>query len=297
MDAKYTFLIPAFKSSFLKEALRSIQAQTFGDFLVIISDDCSPEPIYQIVEPFLTDPRFTYRKNDGNIGAEHLVAHWNLLVDACETPYLIMAGDDDVYEPSFLGEMDILAVSYPDVNLLRARMNQIDQTGRVIQTEDPFNEFEDFTAFSADIFKNHLHGIGQYVFKTSYLKSIGGFKDFPLAWFSDDATAILCSKGGSAHSHAVLFHLRNSGLNISSATGHPEYARLKASAAIAFHQWLKGLHSVSDSSYCYSKLGEVSKNLSCKQRLSILSKVPGYFWWSIKNRYNSIRLKPEKGSA
>ena len=107
---KYTFLLPAYKGRFLNEMLRSIQGQTYTDFKVIISDDCSPENLKIICEPYLQDSRFTYRCNQENMGSKSLVSHWNLLVDMCDTEYLIMASDDDVYEPQFLEEIDKLTV-------------------------------------------------------------------------------------------------------------------------------------------------------------------------------------------
>ncbi len=65
---KYSFFLPAFKGRFLDEVLRSIQSQTYTNFKVIISDDCSPEDLYNICKPYLDDPRFSFRRNDKNIG-------------------------------------------------------------------------------------------------------------------------------------------------------------------------------------------------------------------------------------
>ena len=42
---KYTFLLPAFKPAFFEEALRSIKSQTYSDFKVLVSDDCSPHDL------------------------------------------------------------------------------------------------------------------------------------------------------------------------------------------------------------------------------------------------------------
>ena len=55
------------------------------------------------------------------MGGKSLVSHWNLLVDLCDTEYLIMASDDDVYEPTFLEEIDKLVQKYPNVDILRAK--------------------------------------------------------------------------------------------------------------------------------------------------------------------------------
>ena len=39
---KYTFLLPAFKATYFREALESIKNQTYRDFKVIVSDDYEP---------------------------------------------------------------------------------------------------------------------------------------------------------------------------------------------------------------------------------------------------------------
>ena len=45
---KYTFLLPAYKPDFFEEALRSIKDQTYSDFKVLVSDDCSPHDLKSI---------------------------------------------------------------------------------------------------------------------------------------------------------------------------------------------------------------------------------------------------------
>ena len=119
---KYTFLLPAYKGKYLEEALRSILSQTYSDFKVIVSDDCSPENLQDIVEKFQDDNRVVYRRNQENIGGKSLVAHWNLLLDLCDTEYCILASDDDVYSPEFLSEIDALTIQYASVDLFHARV-------------------------------------------------------------------------------------------------------------------------------------------------------------------------------
>ena len=66
-NIKYTFLLPAYKAKYLKEALDSLLDQTYKDFKIIVSDDNSPEDIRGIVDSF-DDVRIEYRKNKNNIG-------------------------------------------------------------------------------------------------------------------------------------------------------------------------------------------------------------------------------------
>ena len=297
---KYSFLLPAFKGGFLKEALSSLQAQTFVDFVVLVSDDCSPEPIYDIVRPFLSDSRFMYRRNDINIGAAALPSHWNLILEQCESPYVVMAGDDDIYDPRFLEEIDKLVLQFPQVNLLRAVLDKIDSNGTVIETEQAFSPFQDSQQFIYELFdKRHQHGVGQFVFKTSYLKSVGGFYDLPLAWFSDDATAIIASKQGVAHTSSVLFHARISDSSISGQPNSTLFVKMKAKSINSFYLWFKSFLKEQDLSpqkrydlrkqcriYCYDRIMNVYYGLSIKDRLITLSTFPFFSWMSIKNRIN-----------
>ena len=232
---KYTFLLPAYKSSYLKDCLLSILSQTYQDFTVLVSDDFSPEPIYDIIQPFLSDKRVFYRRNPYNIGAEHLVTHWNLLLKMCQSPFFILAGDDDIYESTFLQEIDNLINSNPNSDIFRCKMDKINQDNEIIETEAFSPLFNDSFELIKLLFdKKHLHAIGAYVFRTNKLKELGGFIDFPLAWFSDDGTIIKMSSNGISCTSSTLFHARNSGKNISSRTDNNQALSLKAQATISF---------------------------------------------------------------
>ena len=47
---RVSFILPAWKASYLEEAIRSIVGQTASDWELVVVDDCSPEPLRQIVE-------------------------------------------------------------------------------------------------------------------------------------------------------------------------------------------------------------------------------------------------------
>ena len=143
---KYTFLMPAYKASFLHEAIQSILSQTYTHFRLIISDDCSPEGLKAIVDEF-NDDRIIYRRNEKNIGAERLVHHWNQLLNMCDSEWCIMAADDDEYDPRFLEGLDKLQISYPKVDLLRARLCTIDEYGDITFEEGLFKEYTDQLSF------------------------------------------------------------------------------------------------------------------------------------------------------
>lgn len=216
MSTKYTFLLPAYKPDFLEVALRSIKSQTFKDFKLLVSDDCSPHDLKSIYNKVCgDDARFSYRRNEVNMGSKSLVAHWNLLVDMCDTEYLILASDDDVYEPTFLEEVDKLAKKYPEVDLIRARVKKINGD-KVLEEDSLRSEFEQQLVFLMNTYKSkQIQCIANYAFKTQGLRDIGGFISFPLAWGSDEATVVSLSKHGIAITDEVLFSFRWSGKNVS----------------------------------------------------------------------------------
>lgn len=247
---KYTFLLPAFKAKFLNEMLLSLVSQTYSDFQVLISDDCSPEPINDICLPYLSDSRFSYVRNEQNIGGRSLVEHWNTLLKKCSTEYVILASDDDVYSPYFLEEIDKLVNKYPDINLFRSRVQRIDQNGRILIKEGPFDESVDNLHFLAESYRNDfIPCVSNYCYRTKSLKGIGGFIDFPLAWFSDDATNMLMSKDGCINTNDILFSFRWSDSNITFAKLTSKQASKKLDATILYDSYFKELLSSLLSNY------------------------------------------------
>ena len=234
---KYTFLLPAWKARFFEEALGSILAQTYGDFEVIVSDDCSPEDLKGIVDKF-ADPRVKYRRNERNIGAEHLVDHWNLLLGLTDAQYIIMASDDDVYDPRYLEEMDRLARKYPEASVLRPLIRIINAEGRTTFEEKytgkerlDVNEFLELWGT-----ERLMSGVPYYVFKAEALKESGGFVDYPYATFSDDATVIKnILENGMVLSEKRSFSFRQSAENLSNSFSN-EIVKGKTQAALMFNE-------------------------------------------------------------
>ena len=240
MNIKYTFLLPAFKASFLEEALLSIKNQTFKDFVVLVSDDCSPDPIKQVFDKVVGDDvRFTYRRNEENMGSKSLVSHWNLLVDMCETEYLIMASDDDIYGSCFLEEINDLVNRYPTVDIFRAKARRI-ENGKIVLTDEDIPDIQNQTEFMQYFgVKSMVLCLANYVFRSDALRKIDGFPDFPTAAFSDSAVAIYLSRNGIATTQDVLFTFRISNENLSCEKKYSENTENGVIANLMFLDWYK----------------------------------------------------------
>lgn len=273
---KYTFLLPAYKPDFFREALDSIKCQTYTDFKVIVSDDCSPYDLKSIYDDVCSqDTRFQFRRNLVNMGSKSLVSHWNLLVDMCDTEFLILASDDDVYESNFLEEADSLLQKYPKANLLRARSRVIDGDGNIKSEENAMDEWLDNLHFIHRIYlKDWAGGIASFIYRTKRLKEVGNFIDFPSAWFSDDVTNFVMANEGCCLTKNIAFNVRNSDVNISGQWGNPEDSRKKMQATYMNYKWMKSFMQKFDG---YNDV-DFLENVTAEYKYKVYTNVQSYIY-------------------
>lgn len=235
---KFSFFLPAFKATYLKEAIQSIIRQSYDNWELLIVNDGSSENIASIVNYFMPNSKITYFKNENNLGETDLVGFWNNCLPRCTGEYLIFASDDDIYEPEYLHEMLCMSDNYPDCNLLHCRTRFIDKQGHVIQLTQPALYHESQIDF---IYQTLIWGrkltLQECCFKKKTLEDAGGVVNFPIAWYSDWATAFVMAHNGVAYSEKVLFNLRMSESNLS---GQDKKCRQKTDAMKQFVNWLKG---------------------------------------------------------
>ena len=233
---KYSFVLPAYKSQFLKESIDSILAQSYKDFELIIVDDASPDDIGGVVSLY-DDARIRYYRNEENIGGTNLVAQWNHSIEYANGDWIILATDDDIYENAFLETADKLLGKYPDVDIFRGRISSFNSSSpeTIRYAEVCMPEFACFEEFAYFRFHGLSGGVPQYVFRRKALMSIGGFVEIPKAWGSDDLTALLLVRKGIACSGEYLVRFRFSGQNISS---EGNYLEEKAVATIIYYAFI-----------------------------------------------------------
>lgn len=232
---KFSICIPAFKVKFLKECIDSILNQSYGNFELIVLDDCSPYNIEEVVSSY-TDTRLSYYKNESNVGSENLVENWNKCLEMSTGDFLIIMGDDDMLEPSYLDEFLILINKYPALDVFHCRSKIINDKNEVKLLTPSWPEYE-------SVYDNIWHRItakrdqyiSDFVYRVDSLRSKGGFYFMPLAWGSDDITSfILATEKGIAHTNEPVFRYRSHDSSITS-TGKID---LKLKANTMYFLWL-----------------------------------------------------------
>lgn len=210
-----SFIMPAYKATFLKQAVRSILNQTSPDWELVIVDDCSPEPLREIAEQF-DDPRIEFVRNETNLGRENLVRQWNHSISFAKGDYIVLAADDDIYRPTFCEEVLRLAGKYPQVDLIHSSVEQIDENDRHLWDDSILPEFTDkYEYLHWWLTGRSFTCIGNFAFKRQPLLEMGGFMDFPCAFGSDIATPIALSVNGVANTREMLFCFRQSTQHLS----------------------------------------------------------------------------------
>lgn len=234
---KYSFVLPAFKATFLREAVDSILNQTYTDFELIIVNDASPEDLTSIVKEY-HDDRIQYYVNEKNVGGTDLVAQWNHCITYAKGEYLILASDDDVYHPDYLEKMDVLVDKYPVVNVFRSRVQHMNADGYIRGESEELDEYLSYVDLLYAMHQGKIcSGLAYHIFKREELINIGGFVNFPSAWISDDATVISLAKNGVVFHKEALFAFRTSDINISSRINNSKMLSDKLSAAESAFKW------------------------------------------------------------
>ena len=233
-----SFILPAWKARFLKEAVASIIAQTCPDWELVVVDDCSPEPLREIVESF-GDPRIRYIRNEQNLGGKNLVRQWNHCITFATGNYIVLAADDDLYRPNFCAECIRLANKYPEADLIHSSVEQIDEAGRHLEDDSILPEFTNkYEYLNWWVTGRSFTCIGNFAFKRTALLAMGGFIDFPCAFGSDIATPIALSRNGVANTSEMLFCFRQSTQHLSADSSR---FKEKLEAVSQLSEWLQAI--------------------------------------------------------
>jgi glycosyltransferase involved in cell wall biosynthesis len=128
-------IIPAYNvAPYIRDAIASVQAQTFRDFEIVVVNDGSQDATLSILQGIAaTEPRLRIisRPNTGIVGA------MNDAIAVSIAPYFARMDGDDLCAPNrFQRQLDFLR-SHPEVLLVGSDVEFIDSTGARLKTYRP----------------------------------------------------------------------------------------------------------------------------------------------------------------
>lgn len=105
MERKFYILVPVYKvEKYIDACIHSVQAQTYGNFRLILVDDGTPDRSGQICDSYAQkDPRITviHKENGGQNSARNAAIDL-MLQEAAEEDFAIFLDSDDVIKPNTL---------------------------------------------------------------------------------------------------------------------------------------------------------------------------------------------------
>jgi len=114
---------------YIEETLKSIQAQTFKDFIVLISDNGSTDDTlkkcYAVAQD---DPRFLIHAHDYNRGAGF---NGQYVYEQSCSDYFMFLGGHDTLQPDFLAETKSILDTRPDVSMVFGYVRAMDENSEI----------------------------------------------------------------------------------------------------------------------------------------------------------------------
>jgi len=113
MSPIVSFVVPCYKlAHLLGECIDSILSQTYGDFEILIMDDCSPDDTEKVAQSF-SDSRVRHVRNESNLGN---LANYNKGINLAKGKYIwLISADDRLRRPYVLDRYVQFLETHPTV--------------------------------------------------------------------------------------------------------------------------------------------------------------------------------------
>lgn len=128
MNDLVSIVMPSYNTGqFIAESIKSVLAQTYTNWELIIVDDCSDDNTDYVVETFLTDSRIRYIKNERNSGA---AVSRNRALREAKGRWIAFLDSDDLWMPEKL-EKQIVFMTENQYYFTYTNYEEIDYKGNL----------------------------------------------------------------------------------------------------------------------------------------------------------------------
>jgi len=217
LSVKLAIIIPFFKLAFFDKTLESLAHQTKKEFKVYIGDDASPEDCSPLLEKYDGKFDFVYHRFENNLGGKSLTQQWERCIAlANNEEWFMILGDDDYVGDTVVEEFyTTVGLCQNNFNVIRNASLLVNQHGDPISPVYKHPQYEEAIASYCRKLNNETRSsLSEHIFRTSAYKKYG-FKDYKMAWSSDDRAIIDFADSKPIFSTDAVVYVRMSELNIS----------------------------------------------------------------------------------
>jgi len=179
--SKVSVGLPVFNGEqWVRATIESILSQTFTDFELVISDNCSNDGTADICHDYAKlDDRITFHSNETNIGA---ALNFQRVFDLSKAGYFKWASANDLIAPDYLSRCVDILDSHPDVAIAASRTQIINANAEVVERcEEDMHLVDDdpFVRFTTFLERVHLNNLEQALMRADLLRCTGGHAVWP----------------------------------------------------------------------------------------------------------------------
>lgn len=159
----------------LRRAIVSVKNQTYPDVEIIVVDDNADQKWNAVVENVVNSfDGITYIKNEQNCGSAKTR---NIGIFAATGEYITFLDDDDEYLPAKIEkQLEVMIAELSDFSLTDLNLYNEDGSFNSTRQRDYLKSMEAENLLCYHL-KYHMTGTDTMMYKTAYLRSIGGFTE------------------------------------------------------------------------------------------------------------------------
>ena len=213
-----TFALFAYNQErYVREAVEGAFAQTYQPLEIILSDDCSSDGTFAIMQEMAAGYRGPHkviaRRNETNRG---LAEHVSSVIETITSDIIVVAAGDDISLPARTQRTVDLFAAHPEANAASFASIPIDEDGRELGAIRHRTKAGQLAEYSlADLFAGGMVGLGaSRAYRKSMIETFGRLRpDCP----TEDTPFLLRSLclGTVLHSNAAMIRYRQHGANLS----------------------------------------------------------------------------------
>lgn len=235
MDPRVSVVIPAYNNEqFLAETLKSVLAQDYGDYEVVIADHSSTDGTSSVIAGFANDPRLRVLEPTPRGGGAK--ANWDRVTRHARGEFVKLVCGDDLISPTALSEQVAAFDANPGAVLVASRRSLVDANGKTIIASRGLANLDGVVSGHVAVRTSVLAGTnifgepGCVMLRRKALDELGGWdSEFP--YLIDQCSyAKVMMKGEMVALNRTLASFR-----ISAAQWSVRLVREQAQQAAAFH--------------------------------------------------------------